>query len=160
MPASTMTHLKPLRSMLHGLAGRSELVTAQVTAVHGTAAELHTACLDLQRMLRAVDRWPGQDDEKYLDLMDNNVDALAGLVGTSTAIALCADTAETLVASVRGAVQDLVAELIAQVVVLAEGADDPEQAVTAAVARCHRHALGHVAALVSSLTGLAELIDG
>ncbi|GAA3392661.1 hypothetical protein [Cryptosporangium minutisporangium] len=145
--------------MLDGLTGRPAVVAAQVATLHGTAADLHGVRTDLQRALRPVLAWPGRDVDQYLGLMTHNLDALAGLIGTAIAIALCAEAAESLVGSVRGHLQERVAALMAEAPRLADDGGPPEQALAAAVAECHRHALGQVAALVSSLTELAELVE-
>ncbi|SHN76084.1 hypothetical protein [Cryptosporangium aurantiacum] len=158
----TTSYVDPVRGVLRGLTGYPVVVAAQAAALHGTAADLHAVRSDLQRTLRPVLAWPGRDVDQYLGLMTHNLDAIAGLVGTATAIALCAEAAQALVAAVRGHVQERAAALADQVVRLADDADSPAHAVpalTVAVAECHRHALRQVAALVSSLTDLAELVE-
>lgn len=162
-----MEYFEPLREMLDWLAGMPDVVASHAATWDNMASHLQRMAADLQAHLSGdLPDWQGHAAEAYQSLMKNNVDAIAGLGATSTAMAVATEAAGNLVSFTRDIVRDLIADLVARVVVWAVEAifivTIPVIAaqITAAVVKWAGRILSYTTALVTSLTNLSRLING
>lgn len=162
-----MEYFAPLRQILDDLTGMPDVVASHAATWQNMAAELVSMATDLESHLGAdVPHWQGQAATAYQSLMAHNVAALDGLGGISAAMAAATQAAGNLVAFTRDVVRDLIADLVARVVVWAVEAifvvTIPVIAsqIAAAVVKWAGRIATYVAALISSLTNLARLLNG
>ncbi|HZM83201.1 MAG TPA: hypothetical protein VFC19_46405 [Candidatus Limnocylindrales bacterium] len=162
-----MEYFDPLRDILDKLAGMPDVVASHAATWDNMAAELDSMAADLKSHLeRDMPEWRGAAADTYQGLMGNNVEALFGLAGTSSAMAAATQAAGNLVMFTRDIVRDLIADLVARVIVWAVEAifvvTIPVVAaqIAAAVLKWTGRIMTYVGALVTSLTNLTKLING
>ncbi|MFI7519803.1 WXG100 family type VII secretion target [Micromonospora globbae] len=162
-----MEYFEPLREMLDWLTGMPDVVASHAATWDNMAGHLTQMAADLQTHLAGdLPDWRGHAAEAYQSLMKNNVDAIAGLGGTSAAMAAATQAAGNLVSFTRDIVRDLIADLVARVIVWAVEAifvvTIPVVAaqIIAAVVKWAGRILSYTTALVTSLTNLSKLING
>jgi len=162
-----MEYFEPLREMLDKLTGMPDVIASHAATWQNIAAELQQMAADLQaRITGDLEGWRGDAAEAYRSMMACNVDALGGLGGLSTAMALATEAAGNLVSFTRDIVRDLIADLVARVVVWAAEAifvvTIPVIAsqIAAAVVKWAGRILTYVTALITSLTNLSRLLNG
>ena len=162
-----LEYFEPLREVLDRLAGLPDRVAAHAATWENMAGELSTMAADLQGAL-AVDLpdWTGPAALTYQSLMANNVDALGGLSSLAATMAVSTQAAGNLVTFTRDVVRDLIADLVARVIVWAAESllivTIPVVAaqIAGAVVKWAGRILGYTSALVTSLTNLSRLVDG
>ncbi len=162
-----MEYFEPLRQILDDLTGMPDVVASHAATWNNMAGELGRMAGDLRSRLGSdLSMWEGQAANAYQSLMAHNVDAIAGLGSVSTAMAVATQAAGNLVAFTREIVRDLIADLVARVIVWAVEAifvvTIPVIAaqIAAAVVKWGGRILTYVVALITSLTGLSTLING
>ncbi|MEH0985721.1 WXG100 family type VII secretion target [Micromonospora sp. CPCC 205556] len=162
-----MEYFEPLRQILDDLTGMPDVVASHAATWDNMAGELQRMAADLRSRLDGdLPDWQGQAAEAYQGLMGHNVEAMSGLGAVSTAMAVATQAAGRLVAFTRDIVCDLIADLVARVVVWAVEAifvvTIPVIAaqIAAAVVKWAARILTYVTALVTSLTNLSRLING
>jgi uncharacterized protein YukE len=153
--------------MLDELTGKPDVVTAHAQTWDNMATELKNIAADLQLYVDGdTPEWTGDAAQSYVDLMANNTDALGGLSATAAAMAAATEGAGGLVTFTRETVRDLIADLVARVIVWAAEAllvvTIPVVAsqIAAAVVKWTGRILTYTTALVTSLTNLSKLLDG
>lgn len=161
-----MEYFEPLRSMLDELAGSPDMVAAHAATWNNMATELNSIASDLQLYLDAdMPEWTGAAADSYQSLMANNTDAIGGLSATAAAMAAATEGAGRLVEFTRETVRDLIADLVARVVVWAAEAifviTIPVIAtqIVAAVVKWAGRILTYTGALITSITNLSKLLD-
>jgi uncharacterized protein YukE len=162
-----MEYFQPLRQILDSLLGMPDVVNSHAATWDRMAAELQRMAEDLRGHLsRDVPDWQGVSATDYQDLMVNNVEALGGLAGASTAMAAATSGAGNLVMFTRDLVRDLIADLVSRVIVWALEALTviaiPVVAaqIIAAVVKWTGRVLMYTSALITSLTNLNKLLNG
>lgn len=162
-----MEYFEPLREMLDELTGKPDVVASHAQTWNNISTELGSIAADLQLYLDAdMPEWTGEAAESYGSLMANNTDALGGLAATAAAMAAATEGAGGLVEFTRETVRDLIADLVARVIVWAAEAifvvTIPAIAsqIAAAVVKWTGRILTYTTALVTSLTNLTKLLDG
>lgn len=162
-----MEYFEPLREMLDELTGKPDVVASHAQTWNNISTELGSIAADLQLYLDAdMPEWTGEAAESYGSLMANNTDALGGLAATAAAMAAATEGAGGLVEFTRETVRDLIADLVARVIVWAAEAifvvTIPVIAsqIAAAVVKWTGRILTYTTALVTSLTNLSKLLDG
>lgn len=162
-----MEHFEPLREMLDQLTGIPDVVASHAATWNNMAGELTAMAEELQSMLaRDLPDWAGQAATAYQTLMGFNVEAVAGLGGVCAAMTLATQAAGNLVQFTREIVRDLIADLVARVIVWALEAIGivtipwVVAQVVAAVAKWAGRILTFTMALVTSLTNLKTLLAG
>ncbi|MEU8424473.1 WXG100 family type VII secretion target [Micromonospora sp. NPDC048835] len=162
-----MEYFEPLRQMLDELTGMPDVVTSHAATWSNMADALHGMA---QRLRTALDSdmpsWQGQAADAYHRLMANNFDALGALSTVSVAMAEATRAAGDLVAFTREIVRDLIADLVARVIVWAVEAifvvTIPVVAaqIVAAVVKWAGRILTFIGALIMSLGNLTRLLNG
>ena len=162
-----MEHFEPLREMLDELTGIPDLVNSYAATWNNMAGALQYMANELKASLAAdLPSWTGNSAIAYQALMVNNVDALSGLGGISAAMGAATMGAGNLVAFTREIVRDLIADLVARVIVWAVEAifvvTIPIIAaqIAAAVLKWAARILSYTTALISSLQNLKALLNG
>jgi len=162
-----MEHFEPLREMLDQLTGIPDVVASHAATWNNMATELSAMAEDLQAFLaRDLPDWQGAAATAYQELMAFNVEAIAGLGGISFTMMLATQAAGNLVQFTREIVRDLIADLVARVIVWAMEAIGivtipwVVAQVVAAVAKWAGRILTFTMALVTSLTNLKTLLAG
>src|SRR6476469_2125347 len=111
-------------------------------------------------------KWTGPASDAYHALMRNNADAIGGLSATSAAMAAATEGAGGLVQFTRETVRDLIADLVARVIVWAVEAifvvTIPVIAapIDAAVLKWAGRITMFIPAPIQSLTNLTKLLNG
>lgn len=162
-----MEHFEPLREMLDQLTGIPDVVASHAATWNNMAGELTAMAEELQSMLaRDLPDWVGPAATAYQNLMGFNVEAVAGLGGVCAAMTLATQAAGNLVQFTREIVRDLIADLVARVIVWALEAIGivtipwVVAQVVAAVAKWAGRIMTFTMALVTSLTNLKTLLAG
>jgi uncharacterized protein YukE len=162
-----MEYFEPRRHMLEELTGKPDVVTAHANTWNNMATELAQISTDLEQYVKSdMPTWTGEASDAYHDLMKNNVDAIGGLSATAAAMAEATHGAGGLVSFTRDTVRDLIADLVARVIVWAAEAllviTIPAVAsqIAAAVVKWTGRILTYTGALVTSLTNLSKLLNG
>lgn len=162
-----MEHFEPLREMLDQLTGIPDVVASHAATWNNMAGELSAMAEELQSMLaRDLPDWVGPAATAYQTLMGFNVEAVAGLGGVCAAMTLATQAAGNLVQFTREIVRDLIADLVARVIVWALEAIGivtipwVVAQVVAAVVKWAGRILTFTMALVTSLTNLKTLLAG
>lgn len=115
-----MEYFEPLREMLDQLTGMPDVVAAHAATWNNMAVELGRMAGELQSLLKSdLPDWQGTAAEAYQRMMSYNVAAIGGLGGVSAALAVATEAAGNLVTFTREIVRDLIADLVARVVVWA-----------------------------------------
>jgi hypothetical protein len=163
--AWAMEYFEPLREMLDELTGMPDVVASHAATWNNMAGELGAIAADLQAALAAdLPDWTGQAAAAYQGLMVHNVNAIGSLAGVAAAMALATEGAGNLVSFTREVVRDLIADLVARVIVWAVEAifvvTIPVIAaqIVAAVVKWAGRILTYTMALVNSLTSLARIL--
>ncbi|GAA2492780.1 WXG100 family type VII secretion target [Winogradskya humida] len=160
-----MEYFEPLRQVLDQLAGIPDRVASHAATWENMAGRLQSMAAGLESSLAAdLPDWQGAAAESYKSLMANNVDALDGLGVLSYAMASATQAAGNLVQFTREIVRDLIADLVARVIVWAAESllvvTIPVVAaqIASAVVKWAARILGYTTALISSLTNLGRLM--
>jgi uncharacterized protein YukE len=161
-----MEYFEPLRHMLDELTGKPDVVAAHAATWDNMATELNSLASDLQLYLDGdMPDWTGEAADNYQSLMAYNTDAIGGLSATAAAMAAATEGAGRLVEFTRETVRDLIADLVARVVVWAAEAifviTIPVIAsqIVAAVVKWAGRILTYTGALITSITNLSKLLD-
>lgn len=162
-----MEYFEPLREALDELTGIPDVVASHAATWENMATELDSMTNDLVTSLgNDLSGWTGDAAFAYQNLMGNNVEALAGLAGISSAMAAATQAAGALVQATREIVRDLIADLVARVIVWAVEAifvvTIPVVAaqIAAAVVKWAGRIMTYTIGLVTSLRNLTTLLNG
>ncbi|GAB3960170.1 WXG100 family type VII secretion target [Micromonospora vulcania] len=162
-----MEYFEPLRQMLDELTGMPDVVASHAATWNNMAEALYRMADDLRAALGSdMPSWQGQASDAYHSLMANNFDALGGLGTISVAMAEATRAAGDLVTFTREIVRDLIADLVARVIVWAVEAifvvTIPVIAtqIAAAVVKWAGRIVTFIGALIMSLTNLTRLLNG
>ncbi|WP_024877753.1 WXG100 family type VII secretion target [Saccharomonospora piscinae] len=162
-----MEYFEPLREILDELTGMPDVVASHAATWNNMAAHLGTMAEDLSAGLESdLPGWQGGAAEAYHSMMANNVEAVGGLSAISAAMASATEGAGGLVQMTREIVRDLIADLVARVIVWAVEAifvvTIPVIAaqIVAAVAKWAGRIFDYVTSLIDSLTNLSKLLNG
>ena len=162
-----MEYFEPLRQALDELTGLPDVVMAHAATWNNMATELHAMSQDLGKHLtNDLPAWTGGAADAYHNLMANNVNAIGGLAAVSAGMAAATQGAGGLVGMTREIVRDLIADLVARVIVWAVEAllvvTIPVIAaqIVAAVTKWAGRVLNYTTSLVDSITNLSLLLDG
>jgi uncharacterized protein YukE len=162
-----MEYFDPLRQMLDELTGMPDVVAAHAATWNNMATELASMSADLKTELETgVSSWQGTAADTYVRMMGNNVEAIGGLGAISAAMAAATEGAGGLVQMTREIVRDLIADLVARVIVWAAEAifvvTIPVIAaqIVAAVVKWVGRILQYTTGLIDSLTNLSKLLNG
>jgi uncharacterized protein YukE len=162
-----MEYFQPLREMLDALTGMPDVIASHATTWDNMATHLQQMSEDLHALLtRDLPNWQGDAADAYRTLASHNVNAIGGLGAVSTAMAMATEGAGALVKFTREIVRDLIADLVARVIVWAIEAifvvTIPVIAaqIVAAVVKWAGRILTYTTGLVNSLTNLSKLING
>jgi len=160
-----MEYFEPLREMLEELTGKADVVMSHAQTWTNMSAELTAIAEDLQSFLATdVPGWTGDAADAYQALMVHNVNAANAMSATAEALAAATEGAGGLVQVTHDLVRDLIAELVAHVIVWAIEAifvvTLPVIAaqIVAAVVKWAGIILGYGMALVQSLQNLKALL--
>lgn len=160
-----MEHFAPLRDMLDKLTGSPDRVQGHAATWNNMAGKLDAMAQDLQANLGAdLPDWIGNASESYRAMMANNVDALGGSAVLASIMSSATQAAGNLVAFTRGIVRDLIADLVARVIVWAAEAifvvtiPVVTEQIVVAVVKWLARITGYVSALLTSLTNLKTLL--
>jgi uncharacterized protein YukE len=160
-----MEYFEPLREMLEELTGKADVVMSHAQTWTNMSAELTAIAEDLQSFLASdMPSWTGDAADSYQALMVHNVNAANAMSATAEALAAATEGAGGLVQVTHDLVRDLIAELVAHVVVWAIEAifvvTLPVIAaqIVAAVVKWAGIILGYGMALVQSLQNLKALL--
>ncbi len=160
-----MEYFEPLRDMLEELTGKADVVMSHAQTWTNMSSELKSIASDLQSYMAAdMPTWTGDAADSYQALMTHNVNAATALSATAEALAAATQGAGGLVQVTHDLVRDLIAELVAHVVVWAVEAifvvTIPVIAtqIVAAVVKWAGIILGYGMALVQSLQNLKALL--
>lgn len=162
-----MEYFDPLRQMLDELTGMPDVVAAHAATWNNMATELASMSADLQaEVSTGISSWKGTAADSYVRMMGNNVEAIGGLGAISAAMAAATEGAGGLVQMTREIVRDLIADLVARVIVWAAEAifvvTIPVIAaqIVAAVVKWVGRILQYTTGLIDSLTNLSKLLNG
>jgi uncharacterized protein YukE len=162
-----MEYFDPLRQMLDELTGMPDVVAAHAATWNNMATELAAMSADLQaEVSTGISSWKGTAADSYVRMMGNNVEAIGGLGAISAAMAAATEGAGGLVQMTREIVRDLIADLVARVIVWAAEAifvvTIPVIAaqIVAAVVKWVGRILQYTTGLIDSLTNLSKLLNG
>lgn len=162
-----MEYFEPLREALDELTGLPDVVRAHAATWTNMATELHSMSEDLRTHLsNDLSEWTGGAADAYHALMAENVNAVGGLSAISAGMAAATEGAGGLVEMTREVVRDLIADLVARVIVWAAEAllvvTIPVIAaqIVAAVVKWAGRILNYTTSLVESITNLSLLLDG
>ncbi|GAA2567406.1 hypothetical protein GCM10010435_46330 [Winogradskya consettensis] len=160
-----MEYFEPLRQVLDRLAGIPDRVASHAATWGNMGGRLQAMAAELQSSLAGdLPDWQGAAADSYRALMVNNVDALDGLGLLSHAMSSATQAAGNLVQFTREIVRDLIADLVARVIVWAAESllvvTIPVVAaqIASAVVKWAARILGYTTALISSLTNLSRLM--
>lgn len=159
-----MEYFEPLRQILDDLTGIPDQVAAHAATWENIAGHLRGMAGDLQTAVGGVTGWTGDAAQAYQGLMGNNVDAVSGLGAVATAMGEATRAAGNLVSFTRETVRDLIADLVARVVVWVVEAifvvtiPVIAEQICVAVVKWAGRILTYVTALLTSLTNLATLL--
>jgi uncharacterized protein YukE len=160
-----MEYFEPLREMLEELTGKADVVMSHAQTWTNMSAELTAIAEDLQSFLATdMPGWTGDAADAYQALMVHNVNAANAMSATAEALAAATEGAGGLVQVTHDLVRDLIAELVAHVIVWAIEAifvvTLPVIAaqIVAAVVKWAGIILGYGMALVQSLQNLKALL--
>jgi uncharacterized protein YukE len=160
-----MEYFEPLREMLEELTGKADVVMSHAQTWTNMSAELTAIAEDLQSFLASdMPGWTGDAADSYQALMVHNVNAANAMSATAEALAAATEGAGGLVQVTHDLVRDLIAELVAHVIVWAIEAifvvTLPVIAaqIVAAVVKWAGIILGYGMALVQSLQNLKALL--
>lgn len=160
-----MEYFEPLREMLEELTGKADVVMSHAQTWTNMSSELRSIAEDLQSFLASdMPGWSGDAADSYQALMVHNVNAANAMSATAEALAVATEGAGGLVQITHGLVRDLIAELVAHVIVWAIEAifvvTIPVIAaqIVAAVVKWAGIILGYGMALVQSLQNLKALL--
>ncbi|MFI5938538.1 WXG100 family type VII secretion target [Actinoplanes sp. NPDC051494] len=160
-----MEYFEPLREVLDQLAGIPDRVASHAATWENMGGRLQAMAAELQsRLAGDLPDWQGPAAETYQDLMASNVDALDGLGLLSYTMSSATQAAGNLVRFTREIVRDLIADLVARVIVWAAESllvvTIPVVAaqIASAVVKWAARILSYTTALVSSLTNLSRLM--
>lgn len=161
-----MEYFEPLRQMLDELTGKPDVVASHAATWNNMATELDGIAADLQQYLDGdLPNWTGAAAQSYQNMMTFNTNAIGGLSATSAGMAVATQGAGGLVQFTREIVRDLIADLVARVIVWAAEAifvvTIPVIAaqIVAAVLKWSGRILTYTTALVDSLTNLDTLLN-
>lgn len=161
-----MEYFEPLRQVLDDLTGKPDVVRAHAQTWNNMATELSAMATDLRDDLdNDLPSWTGEAADSYQGLMVHNVDAIGGLGATAAAMAAATEGAGGLVELTREFVRDLIADLVARVIVWAAEAifviTIPVIAaqIATAIVKWAGRILTYTTALVTSLTNLTKLLN-
>ncbi len=162
-----MEYFAPLREALDELTGMPDVVRSHAATWTNMANELYAMSEDLGTHLNNdLSAWTGGAADAYRGLMVNNVDAIGGLAAISAGMSAATEGAGGLVQMTREIVRDLIADLVARVIVWAAEAllvvTIPVIAsqIVAAVVKWAGRILNYTTSLVDSITNLSLLLDG
>jgi uncharacterized protein YukE len=162
-----MEYFDPLREMLDELTGMPDVVASHAATWDNMARELSAMATDLRaRVETDLPAWQGAGATAYREMMGHNVEAIGGLSAISAAMAVATEGAGGLVQMTREIVRDLIADLVARVIVWAVEAifvvTIPVIAaqITAAVVKWAGRILTYTTSLVDSLNNLTKLLNG
>ncbi|MER7116759.1 WXG100 family type VII secretion target [Saccharomonospora azurea] len=162
-----MEYFEPLREILDELTGIPDVVMSHAATWNNMAEHLGTMAEDLSAGLESdLPGWQGGAAEAYHAMMANNVEAVGGLAAISAAMASATEGAGGLVQMTREIVRDLIADLVARVIVWAAEAifvvTIPVIAaqITAAVVKWTGRIFTFITSLIDSLTNLSKLLNG
>ncbi|WP_033342732.1 WXG100 family type VII secretion target [Catenuloplanes japonicus] len=162
-----MEYFEPLREMLDALTGMPDVITSHAGTWENMSTALQQMAVDLESHLAGdVPDWAGHAADAYQSLMGHNVAAVGALGGVSIAMAAATTAAGNLVQFTREIVRDLIADLVARVIVWAVEAifvvTIPVIAaqIVAAVLKWAGRILTYTTALVTSLTNLSKIVNG
>jgi uncharacterized protein YukE len=162
-----MEYFDPLRQMLDELTGMPDVVAAHAATWNNMATELASMSADLKTEVETgISSWQGAAADSYHRMMGNNVEAIGGLGAISAAMAAATEGAGGLVQMTREIVRDLIADLVARVIVWAAEAifvvTIPVIAaqIVAAVVKWVGRILTYITGLIDSLTNLSKLLNG
>jgi uncharacterized protein YukE len=161
-----MEYFEPLRKMLDDLTGKPDVITSHAQTWNNMATELNNMSTELAQFVeKDMPKWTGPASDAYHNLMQNNANAIGGLSATSAAMAVATEGAGGLVQFTRETVRDLIADLVARVIVWAVEAifvvTIPVIAsqIMAAVVKWAGRILTYTGALITSLTNLSKLLN-
>ncbi|EID55765.1 WXG100 family type VII secretion target [Saccharomonospora xinjiangensis] len=162
-----MEYFEPLREILDELTGIPDVVMSHAATWNNMAEQLGTMAEDLTSSIEGdLPGWQGGAADAYQAMMANNVEAVGGLSAISAAMASATEGAGGLVQMTREIVRDLIADLVARVVVWAVEAifvvTIPVIAaqIVAAVVKWAGRIFTYVTSLIDSLTNLSKLLNG
>ncbi|GAA4614745.1 WXG100 family type VII secretion target [Saccharopolyspora hordei] len=162
-----MEYFEPLREILDELTGMPDVVRSHAATWNNMAEELGSMAEDLKSSLENdLPDWQGEAADAYQAMMANNVEAIGGLAAISAAMASATEGAGGLVEMTREIVRDLIADLVARVIVWAAEAifvvTIPVIAaqITSAVVKWVGRIFTYVTSLIDSLTNLSKLLNG
>jgi hypothetical protein len=162
-----MEYFEPLRQVLDELTGMPDVVMSHAATWTNMANELYAMSEDLGSHVGGdLSEWTGGAADAYQGLMVNNVDAVGGLGAISAGMASATEGAGGLVQMTREIVRDLIADLVARVIVWAAEAifvvTIPVIAaqIVAAVVKWAGRILNYTTSLIDSITNLSKLLDG
>jgi uncharacterized protein YukE len=160
-----MEYFEPLREMLEQLTGKADVVMSHAQTWTNMSSELRSIAEDLTSFLATdMPGWTGDAADSYQALMAHNVNAANAMNATAEALAAATEGAGGLVQVTHDLVRDLIAELVAHVIVWAIEAifvvTIPVIAaqIVAAVVKWAGIILGYGMALVQSLQNLKALL--
>ncbi|MFG3339725.1 WXG100 family type VII secretion target [Glycomyces sp. NPDC048151] len=160
-----MEYFEPLREMLEELTGKADVVMSHAQTWTNMSSELKSIAEDLNSFLATdMPGWSGDAANAYQALMIHNVNAANAMSATAEALAAATEGAGGLVQVTYELVRDLIAELVAHVIVWAIEAifvvTLPVIAaqIVAAVVKWAGIILGYGMALVQSLQNLKALL--
>jgi uncharacterized protein YukE len=160
-----MEYFEPLRQMLDELTGMPDVVASHAATWKNIAGALDGMATDLQSWVAAdLPGWHGASADAYQALMVNNVDALGGLGVVAEAMSSATEAAGNLVSFTRETVRDLIADLVARVIVWTVEAvfvvtiPVIAEQIVAAVVKWAGRILTWITALLTTLTSLSRLL--
>ncbi|MDN3241311.1 WXG100 family type VII secretion target [Glycomyces tritici] len=160
-----MEYFEPLREMLEELTGKADVVMSHAQTWTNMSSELKSIAEDLQSFLASdMPGWSGDAADSYQALMVHNVNSANALSAMAEALSAATQGAGGLVQVSHDLVRDLIAELVAHVIVWAIEAifvvTIPVIAaqIVAAVVKWAGIILGYGMALVQSLQNLKALL--
>ena len=160
-----LEYFEPLRQVLAELTGMPDVVMSHAATWNNMATELYAMSEDLGTHLSGdLSEWTGSAADSYQALMVNNVDAVGGLGAISAGMGAATQGASGLVQMTREIVRDLIADLVARVIVWAAEAifvvTIPVIAaqIVAAVVKWAGRILNYTTSLIDSITNLSLLL--
>nr|WP_239159794.1 hypothetical protein [Actinoplanes humidus] len=162
-----MEYFDPLREMLDKLAGIPDRVAQHAATWSNMAGELQAIAQDMQAAVSAdIGDWIGAGADAYIAMAAGNIDGISGLAAAAAAMASATQAAGNLVEFTRNIVRDLIADLVARVIVWAAEAlaivtiPIVAEQIVVAVVKWSARILMYTTALVTSLTNLTRLLNG
>ncbi|WP_067499514.1 hypothetical protein [Actinoplanes sp. TFC3] len=162
-----MEYFDPLREMLDKLAGMPDRVRQHAETWGNMADALENLATDLAGAVASdLGDWAGAGAEAYGGMAVGNADGISGLASAAAALASATMAAGNLVEFTRGLVRDLIADLVARVIVWAAEAifvvtiPVIAEQIVAAVVKWSARILTYTTALITSLQNLTRLLNG